>query len=81
MAADPTQPHVAGKPTPITPKRIVIGVLVLVALVLILTNFEDTSVQLLWAEIKMPLALMLATMFGLGWVSAMLASKLRSSKD
>jgi uncharacterized membrane protein YciS (DUF1049 family) len=81
MAADPAQPHGAGNPSPFTPKRIVIGVLVLVALVLILTNFEDQTVNLLWAKIEMPLALLLATMFGLGWVAAMLTSRLRGSKD
>ena len=78
MAANPAHQNAAGKPTPFTPKRIVIGVLVLIALVLIVTNFETATVNLFMAEIRMPLALLLATMFGLGWVSAMLASKLRS---
>lgn len=80
MAPDPAKANAPKKPSPYTPKRITIGVLVLLAVFLIVTNFETTTVNLFMAEIRMPLSLMLAVMFGLGWVSAALTSKLRGSK-
>jgi uncharacterized integral membrane protein len=49
--------------------------------VLIVANFDSAEMNLLVATIRMPLALMLALMFALGWAAAALTSRLRSGKD
>jgi lipopolysaccharide assembly protein A len=75
---EPSKPGVAKK-SPWTAKRILILVLLVVAVVLIVANFDSVQVNLLVATIKMPLALMLALMFALGWAAAALTARLRSS--
>lgn len=69
------------KPSPFTPKRIVIGILVLVALALVLANFGTVTVNLVLGHINMPLAILLALMFALGWGAATLTAMIRGGKD
>lgn len=62
-----------------TARRILFLVLVVVAVVLIVTNFASAEMNLIVATIRMPFALMLALMFALGWAAAALTSRLRST--
>jgi uncharacterized integral membrane protein len=75
---EPPKPR-AAKRLAWTPRRILILVLVLLAVVLIVANFDSAEVNLLVATIRMPLALMLALLFALGWAAAALTSRLRSA--
>lgn len=75
---EPAKPK-AAKQRAWTARRILILVLVVVAAVLIAFNFDTAEVNLLVATIRMPLALMLALMFALGWAAAALTSRLRST--
>lgn len=75
---EPAKPR-AAKQRAWTARRILILVLVVVAAVLIAFNFDTAEVNLLVATIRMPLALMLALLFALGWAAAALTSRLRAA--
>ncbi len=70
----------AARTSAVTPKRIGVGVLALLALILVLTNFETTRVNLLIWHVNMPLALLLAVMFCLGWATNLSLVRMRQSK-
>ena len=67
----------------LTAGRIAALALGVVAAVIILQNSESQSVQLLFWEVTMPLALLLFIMFALGYVAALIAARVaaRRQKD
>lgn len=52
----------------------------LIALALVLANFETTQVSLLFWHVNMPLALLLAIMFCLGWATNLSLVRMRRGK-
>ncbi|MGV1006137.1 MAG: hypothetical protein ACOYEV_15520 [Candidatus Nanopelagicales bacterium] len=65
----------------ITPRRVALVVAALLALGIILANFEQTRVSLLVMHITMPLAVLLAIMFGLGWLTCELMDRVAKRRQ
>lgn len=70
-----SKPATQSKPSPITPRRVAMAVAGLLAIALIVANFQTTQVSLLLFHVNMPLAVLLAVMFGLGWLTCELMDK------
>lgn len=67
--SQPATQNKSGMPAWVTPGRIGAAVVAVLAIVIVFQNRQEAVVNILWMTISMPLALLLALMFVLGWLS------------
>lgn len=65
-------------------KYIGAGIIILLLAIVIFQNFEQKTIRILFAEIRMPVALLLILTFGIGmiarWITTMLITKKKNPK-
>ncbi|GAB6919714.1 hypothetical protein JCM9803A_01640 [Rhodococcus erythropolis] len=59
----------------LTPRTVIAAVLVALAVIFILQNRAETTIQLFWASVQSPLWLTLVVLLLLGWVAGLLTTR------
>jgi uncharacterized integral membrane protein len=75
MASPRPTPQPNAKPSPITPRRVVIALLVVAAVIFIVQNTSETDVSWLFLGFSAPLWLLTVVLLGVGFVVGWLVGR------